>query len=108
MKDEKKTQLTQDPARSKMTEGVQPPQQEQPPHVAPPAVAPTEPTVRVKLVRDCLVNGEVQKAGTRHDVSEKEADRICREYPGMHDFFGALDGEERTPPPIVRGIRLEV
>lgn len=93
MKDEKRTNLTQDPTRAKMA--------------ATTPTDPDEPKVKIKVLRDVQVNGTVHKAGTKIEVGKTEAERVCRPYPGVHDFFGSLDGEERKPVPIHRAVMLE-
>lgn len=105
MKNEPRTNLTQDPTRSKLEAA----QVAGPSLTAAPgdALAAEDPRVRVKLLRDAHVAGELKKAGSIVLVGEDEAVRLCREYPGMFDFFGELNGSELAPKPIVKAQRLE-
>lgn len=47
-----------------------------------------EKMVKIKLLRECLIDNEVRKVGTVHTVKESVADEFCRPSKGYPPFYG--------------------
>ena len=61
----------------------------QPKETAPVPPVQAQKKVKIKLVRDASINGEVFKPGTVHEVDEATAKELCdRKIPGYMPFYG--------------------
>lgn len=47
-----------------------------------------EKKTRIKLIRDAMVNGEIQLADTEHFVSEADANELCETRQGLYTHSG--------------------
>lgn len=45
-----------------------------------------EKKVKIRLVRDAIVNGVQSRAGTEHEVSQEDSQELCRPIQGPYDF----------------------
>lgn len=65
-----------------------------------------EKNVKIKLMRECLIDGEVCKVGTIHTVEESVAAEFCRSMKGYPPFYGyapeigPLMGNDENGKPI--------
>lgn len=61
--------------------------------------------VKIKLLRDCYVSGQIQKAGQVVECTEEEAVEFCdRKIKGYQPFYGYMPEMLISPNPLEREI----
>lgn len=101
-----KSNLTQDPARTKLEEQPTPSTTPAPTTAAAPA-APAVKLVKIKALRDTQVRPDLFiKAGDEGEVTEAEAAWLCKPRPGHFNFVGYREPGEEAPGTFQRCVRL--
>lgn len=76
--------------------------------------APVAKSVKIKLLRECLIGKEIKKIGTVISVDEELAKELCdtkfKGYPPFYgykpSFDGLMEGDPLAEKKIVRAVRV--